>query len=52
MSEAQKGEKCWFYGKHHTTETKQKISKANTNGKHSKPILQLDKETNIIIAEF
>ena len=52
MSEAQKGEKCWFYGKHHTAETKQKISKANTNGKHSKPILQLDKETNIIIAEF
>lgn len=52
MSEAQKGEKHWFHGKHHTTETKQKISKANTNGKHSKPILQLDKETNIIIAEF
>ncbi len=27
--ESHKGEKCWFYGKHHTEETKLKISKAN-----------------------
>ena len=52
LSESQKGEKSYMYGKHHREETKKKISEANINGKHSKPILQLDKETNIIIAEF
>ena len=29
MSNAKKGEKCFFYGKHHTEETKQKISHSN-----------------------
>ena len=29
MSEAQKGEKSWIYGKHHSNETKQKIREAN-----------------------
>lgn len=29
MSDAKKGEKCFFYGKHHTEETKQKISYSN-----------------------
>lgn len=33
MSEAQKGEKNHFYGKHHTAETKEKISRANS-GRH------------------
>ena len=55
MSEAHKGEKHWFYGKHHSEETKQKISKGKKgipNIKLSKPVLQIDKNTNEIIKEF
>ena len=55
MSEAHKGEKHWFYGKHHSEETKQKISKGKKgipNIKLSKPVLQIDKNTNEVIAEF
>ena len=52
ISENLKGENNHFYGKHHTEETKKKISEAHTNGKHSKPVLQIDKDTNEVIAEF
>ena len=52
LSEAQKGEKHHMYGKHHSEETKRKISEANTNGKHSKTVLQIDPNTNEVIAEF
>lgn len=39
-------------GKHLSEETKRKISDANKNGKLSKPVLQIDKRTNEVIAEF
>ena len=53
ISEAQKGEKHWFYGKHHSEETKKKISENFINRKdQSKPVLQIDKNTNKVIAEF
>jgi group I intron endonuclease len=40
-------EKNHFYGKQHSDETKEKISKSN-----SKAVLQIDKDTNEIINEF
>ena len=40
-------EKNHFFGKHHSDETKQKISQSN-----SKAVLQIDKNTNEIINEF
>ena len=55
LSEANKGEKNSNYGKHHTDETKHKISKSLKgipNIKLSKPVLQIDKNTNEIIKEF
>ena len=45
MSEARKGKKL-------SEESKIKISEKLTNGKQSKPVLQIDKYTNEIIAEF
>lgn len=35
-----------------TEEHKRKIAEANVNGKMSKSVLQIDKETNVVIAEF
>lgn len=65
LSETHKGEKNHMYGKHLSEETKKKIGRA-LKGKHlseetrkkmsdnssKKPVLQLNKETNEIIAEF
>ena len=45
MSEAHKG-------KHLSEEHKKKLSEARTNGKCSKPVLQINKTTNEIITEF
>lgn len=47
MSESHKGKQTWMKGKHHTEETKKKMSEI-----HSKAVLQIDKNTNEIIAEF
>lgn len=55
MSEAHKGEKHWLYGKHHTEETRKKLSKALKgipNIKLSKPVLKIDPISNEIVAEF
>lgn len=65
MSENTKGEKNHMYGKHLSEETKKKLSEALKGIKRSdetkkkmsdnsskKPVLQLNKETNEIIAEF
>lgn len=52
MSESQKGEKHWFYGKHLSEEHKKKISDTNKNGKLAKSVLQINKYTNEVIAEF
>ena len=55
MSDARKGKKSNMYGKNHTDEAKKKISEAKKgvfNIKSSKPVLQIDKQTNEIIAEF
>lgn len=43
MSESRKGEKHWNYGRHWSDEYKRK---------QSRPLLQIDKNTNEIIAEF
>ena len=51
-SEEHKGKTAWIKGKHHSEETKQKISDTNKNGKLSKPVLQIDKNTNEVIAEY
>lgn len=45
ISEAKKG-------KHHTEETKRKMSESRINGKKSKCVLQLDKETDEVIKEW
>ena len=45
MSESRKGKK-------RTEETRKKISKSHLNGKCSKPVLQINKETNDIIKEW
>ena len=50
-----KGENNSHYGKHLSEETKRKMSerkKGIPNIKLSKPVLQIDKQTNEIIAEF
>lgn len=47
ISEANKGKESWMKGKRHTEESKKKMSEI-----HSKPVLQIDKNTNEIIAEF
>ena len=55
LSEANKGEKNPNYGKHWSEEHKKKISEALKgifNTKCSKPVLQIDKNTNEIIKEF
>ena len=53
LSESHKGENHPNYGKHLSEETRKKISKAQINRKDcSKPVLQIDKETNDVIAEF
>lgn len=57
MSESQKGEKNPNYGKHLSDETKKKMSESHkgrtgANNSCSKPVLQLDKETGEVIAEF
>lgn len=46
--------KCekWNKGKHLSEEHKSKISESNINGKLSKAVLQIDKNTNEVIAEF
>lgn len=55
ISEAHTGEKHHMYGKHHTEESKRKMSeklKGVTRPKRRKAIFQLDKETNNIIKEW
>ena len=53
MSESQTGEKSYWYGKHHSEDTKNKIS-ASLTGKHNSPqksVLQFSKEGDFI-AEY
>ena len=52
ISEANTGEKNPNYGKPLSEEHKRKLSEANINGKCSKAVLQIDKLTGQIIAEF
>ena len=56
LSETHKGKTTWMKGKHHSEETKKKLSEAikgkHINGKLSKPVLQINKDTNEIITEF
>jgi group I intron endonuclease len=55
LSESKKGEKNHFYGKHLSEEHRKKLSEAlkgSYNTKNSKPVLQIDKDTNEVIAEF
>lgn len=57
ISERLKGEKNPNYGKHLSDETKKKMSESHkgrtgANNPCSKPVLQLDKETGEVIAEF
>lgn len=54
LSESHKGEKNPNYGKHLSEETKKKMSERlkGANNPRSKPVLQLDKETGEVIAEF
>ena len=52
ISESHKGKKHPNYGKHRSEETRKKISEARTNGKKSKPVLQINKDTNEIITEY
>lgn len=54
IGEAQKGEKNHCYGEPKTEEWKEKVSKKNKNSLKcgSKPVLQIDKNTNEVIAEF
>lgn len=47
ISDANKGKQSWMKGKHHSEETRKKMSEI-----HSKVVLQIDKNTNEIIAEF
>lgn len=53
ISEAHKGDKNGMYGKHLSEEHKNNLSKALTNrSDQSKPVLQIDKNTNEVVAEF
>lgn len=64
LSELHKGEKNYFYGKHLSEEHKKKLSEAlkgkklseetkkKMSDKRSKPVLQINKNTNEVIAEF
>lgn len=58
ISKATSGENNPFYGKHHTEEAKQKIGSnlkgkyTRGNCKHSRPVIQIDKNTNDIIQVF
>lgn len=64
ISEAKKGKTPWMKGKHHSYETRKKLSEALKGIKRSdetkkklseirsKPVLQIDKNTNQVIAEF
>lgn len=55
MSETLKGKTPWNKGKHWSEEWKQKMSESKKgipNIKLSKPVLQIDKDTNEVIAEF
>lgn len=47
LSESHKGKTPWNKGKSHTAETKKKMSEI-----HSKPVLQIDKNTNEVISEY
>ena len=52
MSQNNSGKRNPFYGKTHSIESKNKISKANKGRDHSheyKPVLQIDKNTNEVI---
>lgn len=49
-SEAHKGEKNYYYGKHMSDEVKSKISKANDHKK--RPILQIDAKTNEVVNTY
>lgn len=51
ISESKKGEKNGMYGKRHTEEWKKQHGE-KVKGKTSKPVLQIDKETNEVIAIF
>ena len=54
LSESLKGEKHPNYGKHLSEETRRKLSESlkGANNSCSRPVLQLDKETGEVIAEF
>ena len=52
LSDAHKGKTAWNKGKKHSEETRKKISEKHINGKKSKLVLQIDKTTNEVIAEF
>lgn len=47
ISESQRGEKHWFYGKHHSSVTKQKMSVSH-KGKGTKPVEQYSKSGTLI----
>lgn len=52
ISETKRGKKNHMYGKHLSEEHKKKISEKQINGKKSKPVLQINKDTNEIIRVF
>ena len=56
LSESHKGKTTWMKGKHLSEETRKKMSEAHKgkdiNGKCSKSVLQINKDTNEIITEF
>ena len=52
IGETHRGKKHWNYGKHHSEETRKKISEKQINGKKSKSVLQINTKTDEIITEF